>query len=154
MTARHCPNRRFFARSWLIALLAGVVCGLVTNMSDAQTPRGRSGRSSYRNRLARPVVSPYINLNRPFGDPAVDYFTLSRPPLDLQANQFRQQQNLQNLRQEVDDEMLGGVGRQQRVLPRTGHAAGYLNYSHYYSNLQGPPQSLGGQGGGGGAARR
>lgn len=154
MTARHCPNRRFFARSWMIVPLVGVAWGLVTGVSDAQAPRGRSGRSSYRNRLARPVVSPYINLNRPLGDPAVDYFTLSRPPLDLQAGQFRQQQNLQNLRQEVDNEMLGGVGRSQRALPQTGHAAGYLNYSHYYSSLQGPPQSLGGQGGGGRAARR
>lgn len=154
MLARHCPNCRFLARSWVIVLLLGVFCGLVTGVSDAQTPRGRSGRSSYRNRLARPVVSPYMNLTRPFGDPAVDYFTLSRPPLDLQANQFRQQQNLQNLRQEVDAEVLGGVGRGQRMLPQTGHAAGYLNYSHYYSSLQGPPQSLGGQSGGGRAAGR
>lgn len=159
MTARHCPNRRFFARSWLIMPLVVVAWGLVTGVSDAQTPRGRSGRSSYRNRLARPVVSPYINLSRPFGDPAVDYFTLSRPPLDLQAGQFRQQQNLQNLRQEVDAEVLGGVGRGQRMLPQTGHAAGYLIYSHYYTNLQGAPQGMGGQGmggqgGGGRAARR
>ncbi len=143
-------NRLLRMRCWLwLGLLMAVSDG-AAKLADAQAPRGRSGRSSYRNRLARPVVSPYLNLNRPFGDPAVDYFTLSRPPLDLQANQFRQQQNLQNLRQEVraDEEMLGGFGRQQRVLPRTGHAAGYLNYSHYYQNLQGPPQTLGGQGGG------
>lgn len=147
--------RRCRVRLWLFMLLLVGSGQASMSTADAQAPRGRSGRSSYRNRLARPVVSPYLNLNRPFGDPAVDYFTLSRPPLDLQANQFRQQQNLQNLRQEVqaDEQMLGGFGRQQRMLPGTGHTAGYLNYSHYYQNLQGPPQNLAGQGAGGGGRR-
>lgn len=145
-------NRRLPLCCWLLLGLLIIASDSETQVARAQAPRGRSGRASYRNRLARPVVSPYLNLNRPFGDPAVDYFTLSRPPLDLQANQFRQQQNLQNLRQEVraDEQMLGGFGRQQRLLPNTGHAAGYLNYSHYYQNLQGPPQNLAGQGAAGG----
>ena len=146
-------NRRLPKRAWQSVLLVALAWSVATGVADAQTPRGRSGRASYRNRLSRPVVSPYINLSRPLGDPAVDYWTLSRPPLDLQANQFRQQQNLQNLRQEVDSELVGGVGRQPRMLPQTGHAAGYLNFSHYYSGLQGPPQGVGGQGGGGSAPR-
>lgn len=136
-------------RRWPVVISVALAMTLAGSLAEAQAPRGRSGRSSYRNRLARPVVSPYINLNRPFGDPAVDYFTLSRPPLDLQAGQFRQQQNLQNLRREVEaDEQMLGVGRRQPTLPRTGHSAGYLNYSHYYQNLQGPPQNLAGQGAG------
>lgn len=109
----------------LIALSFVVVDTLPVS---AQGRAARSGRAGYRNTLSRPTVSPYLNLTRG-GNPAVNYFTLTRPPIDLRAQQFRQQQATQGLQREIDE------GVRASELPPTGHAASYMNYSHYYPSL-------------------
>ena len=88
-----------------------------------------------------PVMSPWFNLFNKNPGPLGNYQSYVRPQLQLQ-NAF-QQQNGAILQQGMDVRqgnarlnLLGNqVGQLQRgegLLPPTGHAAGFMNYSHYY----------------------
>jgi hypothetical protein len=114
----------------MIGLMALTLISLDALPVHAQSRTARSGRTGYRNTLSRPTVSPYLNLTRG-GNPAINYFTLARPPIDLRAQQFRQQQATQGLQREVE------TGVRASELPPTGHSASYMNYSHYYPGLTG-----------------
>lgn len=118
--------------AWRRVIVAGLIAAsfvvVDTLPLSAQGRAARSGRAGYRNTLSRPTVSPYLNLTRG-GNPAINYFTLTRPPIDLRAQQFRQQQATQGLQREIDE------GVRASELPPTGHSASYMNYSHYYPAL-------------------
>jgi hypothetical protein len=79
---------------------------------------------------SRPAFSPYLNLNRPGGSPALNYFGLVQP-----QTQFRQ--NFQNLQGAVNSnqQMIGNLqGDMNGGLPATGHGFGFMNYSGYFMN--------------------
>ena len=77
----------------------------------------------------RPAFSPYLNLARQGGSPALNYYGLVRP--EIQARQ-----SIQNLQ--------GAVGANQQAISNiesgasgsdvstTGHQAGFLNYGNYF----------------------
>lgn len=91
-------------------------CGLAAGAADVQAQLP-----------ARPTFSPYLNLTRQGGTPALNYYGLVRPEL-----QFRQSlQNLQGAatanQQAIGDIQTGG-------LPATGHPTQFLNYRGYFLN--------------------
>jgi hypothetical protein len=79
----------------------------------------------------RPIVSPYLNLNRNgFGNTAVDYFGIVRPQIDNQRAIQQLQQQFQFTQGQV-----GQLNQQQPAdeMAPTGRAlGGYFNYSHYF----------------------
>jgi hypothetical protein len=86
------------------------------------------------NPYLQPPVSPFLNINRGGGNPAVNYFGIVQPQLQtaqqLQALQMQQAQMMQlgtgaNL---IDVNNPG-------VLAATGHGSQFFNYGHYF----GPP---------------
>jgi hypothetical protein len=78
----------------------------------------------------RPVISPYLNLNRTGVNPAINYFGIVRP-------QMENHQAIQNLQQQV--QVTQGMMQTQpgpmandEIAP-TGRTVGsYFNYSHYF----------------------
>ncbi len=82
-----------------------------------------------------PTVSPYLNLfNNPNG--VGTYQTLVRPFLNQYDINARQTANVNQLQQELNqvrsNSGLGTTGTQGRIRP-TGHAATFMDYSHYFA---------------------
>ena len=75
-----------------------------------------------------PPVSPYINLGRPQIGPAIDYYGIIRPQLDLR-------QNLQGLQQQVNtnEQTLGSITEPRAISP-TGVAANFNTQYRYFMN--------------------
>lgn len=113
----------------LLALAAAGSLGL--SMASAQTfgppTAGRSDVGRPPN-IGRPTVSPYLNLMRG-GLPAVNYYGLVRPQIELEQSMLQIQQL-----QQVQSGMLNSpLGQQPTVTPLvTGHGASFFNTSHYY----------------------
>lgn len=100
----------------------GLFCTVGLILASADSARAQPG-------APRPTFSPYLNLTRPGGTPALNYYGLVRPEL-----QFRQSiQGLQGAvsanQQMIGDLQTGGTG-----LPVTGHATQFLNYGGYFLN--------------------
>lgn len=111
---------------------AAVVLGALMGSARAaaQVPFGpRVGAA------AAPPFSPYLNLTRPGGSPALNYYGLVRPELQTRNAVLGLQQQvtanrtlLTNLTNQNDP--TGGAG-----LPDTGHTATFLNTGTYFMNL-------------------
>lgn len=80
----------------------------------------------------RPTFSPYLNLTRPGGTPALNYYGLVRPEL-----QFRQ--SIQNLQGAVtaNQQVIGNLQTGGTGVPTTGHPTQFLNYGGYFLNSGG-----------------
>jgi hypothetical protein len=77
----------------------------------------------------RPAFSPYLNLARQGGTPALNYYGLVRPQVQFQ-------QSIQNLQGSVNSN-LQAIGNLQTDttgggLPATGHLAGFMNHNAYF----------------------
>lgn len=106
------------------------LCGLVWGYS----PVPAWAQNQYNqpvNPYARPVFSPYLNLNRQGSSPAVNYYGIVRPEISFTRSiqQLRQQdtqlqQNVTNLEEAA-------------TLPVTGHASGFMNYRTYFMSMGG-----------------
>ena len=92
-----------------------------------------------------PVFSPYLNLLRPSGSLALNYFGIVQPQQQLQQ-QFNQiqQQNQQFGQQLNTIQSYNQQVQQSLFLPLTGHAATFNNTGHYFNSNP----ALGGAGGG------
>ena len=79
--------------------------------------------------LQRPTVSPYLNLLRQGGSPALNYYNLVRPQTQLYSSVQGLQQQVGVNRQDITgvQQTLG-----QPVLPPTGHPVGFLNHRQYF----------------------
>ena len=90
----------------------------------------------------RPTYSPYLNLARPGGTPALNYYGLVRP-----EQQFRQ--SIQNLQGAVatNQQAIGDLQTGVDGTPATGHPTQFLNYGGYFLN-SGQPTGRGGLMGG------
>jgi hypothetical protein len=83
---------------------------------------------------SRPTVSPYLNLLRSGGSPALNYYTLVRP-----QNQFYQ--SLRQLQQDVGANAQELNSLQQSTtttampMRPTGFAAGFMTQSQYFMNF-------------------
>jgi hypothetical protein len=135
-------------RWWNLAL-TGILAvgGLAAIVVSAQAQIG-----SYTPPITqRPPLSPYLNMNRPGTNPAINYFSLVQP-------QMQTQQQLQNLQYGQNLLNNGTLGPQVAPLNQpvpittTGHPVYYFDYARYFP-LSGLPSSIGGGGGiGGGGA--
>jgi hypothetical protein len=78
----------------------------------------------------RPVISPYLNLNRTGVNPAINYFGIVRPQMENhQAIQQLQQQY--QATQGMIQTQTGALANEE--MAPTGRAVGgYFNYSHYF----------------------
>jgi hypothetical protein len=94
------------------------------------------------------VYSPYLNLLRPGGTTAQNYFGLVRPEFDLRnATGTLQQQNYQT-DQSLNNLAYGVNGGYAPLV--TGHVATFLNTRGHFLNLRGAGAGGGGAGGYGG----
>jgi len=76
-----------------------------------------------------PAFSPYLNLLRGGGSPALNYYGLVRPEM-----QFRQ--SIQNLSGDVamNQQMVDSLGAQMIGQSATGHATQFMNLGGYFMN--------------------
>jgi hypothetical protein len=99
--------------------------------------------------ITQPVYSPYLNLLRPGGNLAQNYFGLVRPELDLRnAAGTLQQQTYQNS-QYLNALAYSGSGYYPLV---TGHSATFLSLQGRFLNLRGSGYGGGSHGAGVGTA--
>jgi hypothetical protein len=75
--------------------------------------------------VIRPAFSPYLNLARQNGNPAVSYYGIVRPQIQI-ANQV---QALQTLAAPLTESVVGG---DQPLV--TGNPFGFQNYRSYFQN--------------------
>jgi hypothetical protein len=115
----------------LVFLLGFLVSLLLVGAQDARAQYPANGRA-IPNPYSRPVLSPYINLLNG-GNPAVNYYGLVRPELQF-ASQFQLMGQQVALNQQQINDL------QPFTLATTGHAAVFMNTSHYFQNLSGRPQ--------------
>jgi hypothetical protein len=81
----------------------------------------------------RPVVSPYINLLRGGGTPAINYYGIVRP-------EFEVYRSIRGLQQEAAAEQQAITSQEAYgVQPVTGHVTYFRNYSHYFAGGQNVP---------------
>lgn len=118
--------------SALIASIAVVTLFLTAQPSSAQG-FGRQGfgpfsqqRPGIGSGLSRPTVSPYLSLSG--RNPAINYFDIVRPDIEFRTVLNQQQTTIGQLKREIDETRTGD----QASLPKTGHRAGFVNYSHFY----------------------
>src|SRR6267378_266583 len=115
------------------------ICCLVVAAAGAWLALGNSsafgqGGPSNLTYTPRPTVSPYLNL---FNDPngLGVYQTLVRPFFNQNDINARQATNINQLQQELNqirsNSGLGTTGTTGRIRP-TGHAATFMDLSHYY----------------------
>jgi hypothetical protein len=80
----------------------------------------------------RPTVTPYINL---IGrNPVINYFGIVRPELEMRNIQQQQIQAIQTLGRQLQG--TESKSADQWSLPKTGHRAYFMNFSHYYPPRQ------------------
>jgi hypothetical protein len=111
------------------------------------TAGGRLEAQSYSplNPRNNPQVSPWINLNRPFSDPAINYFGIVRPEFAA-LRTFQQLQQGESALSSQQQQLAGTVGT---VLRPTGHQAGFMTQSRYFQTM-GARGTIGGSRPGGG----
>jgi len=98
-----------------------------------------SGQVIAQSPIARPPVSPYLNLLRQGSSSANNYYNRVRPQVDFRSS-------LQQLQQQAVTQQTAGVA-EQAGLPVTGHRSSFFSEGRYYLN-----NFSGGVGGGGGVA--
>ncbi|MCI0642407.1 MAG: hypothetical protein L0Y72_18040 [Gemmataceae bacterium] len=80
--------------------------------------------------IRKPTVSPYLNLARRGGNPAINYYGLVKPELAFRGA-------IQQLQQDAraTDQTISELQEAPEQLPATGHAAGFQNHLKYFGNL-------------------
>jgi hypothetical protein len=113
---------------WLAAIAVGLAVS--TSGARAQGPVGFGGAPT-------PPYSPYLNLARPGGNPAVNYYGLVRPQLDMTRTVQGLQGQLQSAQQSImAQQSADGV-------LTTGHPIFFMNYGGYFLNTVGGPVTPG-----------
>jgi hypothetical protein len=136
--------------SWFAAVCAvGVTLSVGTAKVSAQPPVPGGGYSR------PPAFSPYLNLLRAGGSPALNYYGIVRP-----QQQFRE--SIQNLSNDVNlnEQAIGNLAATGGALPTTGHPTQFMNLGGYFMNnsgfggMQSGGSRVGGVGGSAPPARR
>jgi hypothetical protein len=111
------------------ALLTVALVGATAGAQPPLGPRPLTGVNT-------PPVSPYLNLLRPGTSPAINYYGLVRPELNVLSSMQALQAQLGYVQQA--NGLLSGEGA------TTGHPAYFLNHGTYFLNLAGQPSAAGG----------
>jgi hypothetical protein len=105
------------------SLLAYVLVAATTTVASAQPlPSRPTGQPP-----TRPTVSPYLNLLRGGTNPAINYYGLVRPQFEFSRQMRQVESELAS-----QEHTLRGLEEETGVAA-TGHAAGFMNYLHYYN---------------------
>lgn len=123
-----------------LAILAIMAAATAASAGSALAQGAGPGTLPFSNTYRRPVVNPYVNMVTFGANPAAAgniYQQLVRPMQDQQQQQITQLQQgreLGRLQGQVGQMQRGAGGgwRMDQSIRPTGHAATYLNYSHYY----------------------
>jgi hypothetical protein len=121
-------------------LLGSFVFLAMPNPTFAQLPFGQAPFGS-------PTVSPWLNLNRPGTNPAINYYGIIRPQATFYSGYGSLQQQLNGTQQEIAT----GLGTGPALLPQTGVAAGFMTQTRFFMTRSG--RSTGVAGGAGLAQR-
>ena len=120
-------------RFWFATVCAiGVILSASAGSVSAQPPVPGGGYSR------PPAFSPYLNLLRAGGSPALNYYGIVRPQM-----QFRDA--IQNLSNQVDlnQQAIGNLAATGSALPATGHPTQFMNLGNYFMSNSGGGQSGG-----------
>jgi len=101
---------------FVLAVIATLVGGLSANF--AQAP------------ISRPTVSPYLNLARPDGNVAINYYGLVKPEFAFRGAVGQLQQDVRA----NQDLFLSPQSAEANALPATGHAAGFQTHLGYFGS--------------------
>jgi hypothetical protein len=129
--------------SILVACAVGLLLSRGAGAAQAQArPLGPTGGIGVPGGLNRPAFSPYLNLTRPGGTPALNYYGLVRPEV-----QFRQ--SITNLQGGLiaDQQALTTLQTDPNAVSPTGHPTQFMNYGGYFLNTT-PSQRSGAPAGG------
>jgi hypothetical protein len=121
---------------------AAVMLALVAAPCAAQPPGYAPGGVGLPPFASRPTVSPYLNLLRSGGSPALNYYTLVRPQNQFYRSISQMQQDIGANAQEINSLQQTPTATGMQMRP-TGFVAGFMTQSHYFMNLGG---AAGGQG--------
>src|SRR5687768_6759291 len=114
-------------RFWFATVCAvGAALCVGTAGASAQPPVPGGGYSR------PPAFSPYLNLLRGGGSPALNYYGIVRPQM-----QFRDA--IQNLSNQVDlnQQAIGNLAATGNALPTTGHPTQFMNLGGYFMSSGG-----------------
>jgi hypothetical protein len=147
--------------SFSLATAAGLLA-LFAAPCPAQPPGYAPGSIGQPPFTSRPTVSPYLNLLRSGGSPALNYYTLVRPQNQFYQSMFQLQQDVgANARELNSLQQPTTTGAQ---MSPTGHAFGFMTQAPYFMNLgsagfglgarSGQPMGMAGRGGVGSTAGR
>ena len=112
-----------FATLMGLGVLLGDVGMLYAQQPPSSRPLGRPPSG--------PVVSPYLNLVRRGGSPAINYYGIVRPQQQFYREVQRFEGELSTQRSEIR------TLEEESGTPATGHAAHFMNYSHFYRFREG-----------------
>jgi hypothetical protein len=113
-------------KHWKTACMISLAIASICGAAQAQFPYNRPATTP--NPYAQPTYSPYLNLFRPGGSTAGNYYGLVRPQQQFQAGITQLQQQNVGLAQNIAraEEFQGYVV--------TGNRGQFLNYSRYFLN--------------------
>ncbi|MFZ5830229.1 MAG: hypothetical protein ACOY3P_09075 [Planctomycetota bacterium] len=117
-------------------LISSAALAIVLAVFSASDAFGQSPAPSLIQRPS-PLQSPWFDLFRRDGGPLPNYYQFVRPRQEIERQFARQQ--LVNASQQRQIGSLGArLSAEQRgpQLSPTGSAAGFMNYSHFYSGLR------------------
>jgi len=109
-----------------------IIVSLVGRASATQAQPPAPGRPLGLDPATNPPVSPYLNLVRPGSSPAINYYGIVRPQVDLQQSLQGLQSQVLGVQQAQDMLRAGDSGT-------TGHPAYFLNYGGGFLKTTGRP---------------
>ena len=113
-------------RPWMLVAAALVWIGLSAAPAPGQPYGSRTAPIP-----PGPTVSPYLNLTRPGGVPAINYYGLVRPQFDTYAG-------LRVLRQGIlQSQLVGTAVTDLDAVPTTGRPAGFMTHGGYFMTTGG-----------------
>jgi hypothetical protein len=114
----------------------GRACAQNPFYPNASSYPGYYNYSRFSNPLTGPALSPYLNLRRGIGTPALNYFLGTLPELDRRANAMQTFYRLRNV-----ERATAALEEEDAVpaLSQTGHGAAFMNYGSYYNIGIAPP---------------
>jgi len=107
-------------------ILPAVFCLVAFTANDASAQR----RIQRQYQPASPTVTPYLNLLQSNFGPIPNYYSMVRPRLQQQA--FNRQVAASQRAQSLTIQAISEEQAEETPVSRTGKAAGFLNYLHYF----------------------
>jgi len=119
-------------RNPLLGSLVGVTAALALLVPSALAQYGAPALQRGIPGYNSAPVSPYINLLQRGTNPAINYYGLVRPTINFQNSMLGLQQEITQTNAQVN-----ATDQALLALPDTGHAASFMNTSHYFGGRGG-----------------